>query len=363
MAYAERLKLIEEIKKIRESKVICYLTSIRPNSTAQMAEDAVRIFFDHLLLLPQRPAKKLDIFLCSNGGSGVVPWRLVSLFREFAEKIGVLIPYRAYSAATMLALGADEIVMHPFGEMGPIDPTVSNDYNPLDPQTHQRVGISVEDVKAYIGFVKETVGIRHEDELVKALEILAQKVHPLALGNVERFIAQSRMIARKILLTHMSEETSKHEIDETIDTLASKLYFHGHPINRKEAETELGLKIAKNIPPELEAAMWKLYLDYENELQNTVPFDPMAEIFRAAPDPALTPAGQMATIPPGISTTANSTLAIIESARLSSTFETERRFVVTSCGAQGEPLIRNETLAQGWKNQQAPVAAPSKSQM
>jgi len=37
----------------------------------------------------------------------------------------------------MLALGADEIVMHPFAEMGPIDPTVSNDFNPVDPTTQQ----------------------------------------------------------------------------------------------------------------------------------------------------------------------------------------------------------------------------------
>jgi ClpP class serine protease len=53
-----------------------------------------------------------------------VPWRLISLFREYAAKVAVLLPYRAYSAATLLALGADEIVMHPFAEMGPIDPTV-----------------------------------------------------------------------------------------------------------------------------------------------------------------------------------------------------------------------------------------------
>jgi hypothetical protein len=242
MAFADRLAIIKEIEELRRSKVISYLTSTRRGAGAQMAEDAVRELFDHLLLLPERPTPRLDIFLCSNGGSGVVPWRIVSLLREFATSIGVLIPYRAYSAATMLALGADEIVMHPFAEMGPIDPTVSNEYNPIDPQTHQRLGISVEDVKAYVGFIKETVGIRHEDELVKAIEILAQKVHPLALGNVERFIAQSRMIARKILLTHMQEEQSRHEIDETIETLASKLYFHGHPINRQEARVELKLK-------------------------------------------------------------------------------------------------------------------------
>ena len=57
----------------------------------------------------------------------------------------------------------------------------------------------MEDVTAYVNFIKDTVGITHEDELVEAIGILANKVHPLALGNVERFIAQSRMIAKKIL--------------------------------------------------------------------------------------------------------------------------------------------------------------------
>lgn len=226
MAFKERIELIKSIEKQRESTVLCYLTSLRPNLVAQMSEDAVRVFFDHLLLFRRRPVKKLDIFLCSNGGSGTVPWRLISLFREYAGKVCVLLPFRAYSAATLLALGADEIVMHPFAEMGPIDPTVTNEYNPIDPQTHRYLGISVEDVKAYIAFMKSTVGIHHEDELVKTIEILANKVHPLALGNVERFISQSRMIARKILMTHMNDETSKHKVDEIIENMASKLYFH-----------------------------------------------------------------------------------------------------------------------------------------
>src|SRR5207253_9880947 len=138
---------------------------------------------DHLLLFDGKPLPKLDVFLVSNGGSGTVPWRLISLFREFAKSIGVLIPYRAYSAASLLALGADEIVMHPFAELGPIDPTVSNEFNPKEDGTGRSLGISVEDVKAYVNFIKNTVGITHEDELIKAIEVLAKKVHPLALGN------------------------------------------------------------------------------------------------------------------------------------------------------------------------------------
>lgn len=235
MPFQKRIELIKKIAALRGSSVVCFLTSVRQNVPTAIAEDAVRVFYDHLLLLPSRPVDKLDIFLCSNGGSGTVPWRLVSLFREYAKSFSVLIPYRAYSAASLIALGADEIVMHPFAELGPIDPTVSNEFNPKEEGTGRRLGISVEDVKAYVDFIKETVGITHQDELVKAIEILANKVHPLALGNVERFLSQSRMIARKILGTH-KDEVEKHVIEDIVENMASKLYFHGHPINRKEAK-------------------------------------------------------------------------------------------------------------------------------
>jgi Serine dehydrogenase proteinase len=360
MAFEQRLKIISEIEELRQSKVIAYLTSLRPNLGAAMAEDAVRVIFDHLLLLPERPIPKLDIFLCSNGGSGVLPWRLVSLFREFATQIGVLIPYRAYSAATMVALGADEIVMHPFGEMGPIDPTVSNDFNPIDPQTHQRVGISVEDVKAYVAFIKDTVGIRHEDELIKSIEILANKVHPLALGNVERFISQSRMIANKILHTHM-HDADQHKVDEIVETLASKLYFHGHPINRTEAKNELGLKVAENPTPALETAMWKLYLDFETDLKNDQIYDPMSAIYNAAGQPVQPQPGNACIIPPGVNVELTDTFAIIESERLSSRFTGTRRLVVSAAGQQAEPLVRSEMISQGWTHQTAPAPVRKKA--
>jgi hypothetical protein len=336
----ERVELIKKIEVIRGSRVICYLTSLRPNVNASMASDAVRVMADHLNALDVRPVEKLDIFLASNGGSGTVPWRLTALFREFSKKFSVIIPYRAYSAATLLALGADEIVMHPFGEMGPIDPTVSNAFNPRE-KTGQPIGISVEDVKAYVSFIKDTVGIRHEDELVKAIEVLANNVHPLALGNVERFVSQSRMTAKKIMRTHMTE-ADEHVIDEIVENLASRLYFHGHPINRREAKHELKLKIAEDPSPELEATIWELYKSYEKEFENRDELRPVDDLLNSAIPPfngSHRPAApQPVPAPPVPPVAPNITLpfeirkrllfAMIEDGNLMSRYDMEKRYIL-----------------------------------
>ena len=57
MGFEQRIKLIEKIEQLRQSRVICYLTSVRPNIGVQMADDAVRVFFDHLLLLEKDQSK------------------------------------------------------------------------------------------------------------------------------------------------------------------------------------------------------------------------------------------------------------------------------------------------------------------
>ena len=348
MPFQQRIALIQALEQHRESRVICFLTSVRQGVPAQIAEDQVRVLFDHLQQIDPKPIPKLDIFLCSNGGSGTVPWRLVALFREFSQSFNVIIPYRAYSAASLLALGADEIVMHPFAELGPIDPTVSNDFNPVENTTGRKLGISVEDVRAYVNFIKTTVGITHEDELIKAIELLAQNVHPLALGNVERFLAQSRMIARKILKTHMVEEADDHKIGQIIENMASKLYFHGHPINRQEAKADLGLKVNVDLPTELQAAIWDLYLDFEAEFENRAEFNPVINL---ANQPNPQPGA-----PPQIPTYQCELLyAIIESSALSSAYRSKRKYTQLPTNQPGQTAVREDILAQGWNHSPAPA--------
>ena len=333
-----RIDLIAKLEKLRSSSVICLLTSLRPGVQGSISDDQVRVMFDHLLAINQRPIPRLDLFLVSNGGNGVVPWRLVSLFREFSKQFNVLIPYRAYSAATLLALGADEIVMHPFGELGPIDPSVSNDFNPKN-QQGQPIAISVEDVKAYVAFIKKTVGITHEDELVKTIESLCSQVHPLALGNVERFVSQSRMIATKVLKTHM-EGDADHIIDELVENMTSKLYFHGHPINRKEARQDLKLKVLDNPSRDLENTIWELYCDFEKDFENTEPFFPSGQLFTAF-------AGNMA-----LNTTESIDAELLHAAIQSKSIKSEFRssHKVTMTLTPNGPQLMDQVLSQGWRH-------------
>ena len=223
------------------------------------------------------------------------------------------------------------------------------------------MGISVEDVQAYVNFIKETVGITQDSELVRIIEILAHKAHPLALGNVDRFLSQSRMMARKILNTHMNG-VSERDIDEIIENMASKLYFHGHPINRREARNELRLKVADAPSLELEGLMWSLYKDYEAEFDNRTPFLPYGDLVAippapgpAAPAPMPHPMmpGMGGPMTPPVSQEYDLPLALIESGGISSRQTVKKRFTLHR-PQPGQAGIQEETLGLAWSHTPAP---------
>jgi len=270
MGREERKNLIDALQRERGgNRVIAYVTSTRPNLEVQMAMDVIPLFYNHLSAIETPPSEtKIDLFIHSNGGDGVVPWKLMTLMREFCSELNVLVPNRAFSAATLTALGADEVLMHPMGMLGPTDPTVTNEFNPPNERAPgQLLGISVEDVRSYIELVKEDVGIGHEDELVQAFIALANKVHPLALGNVKRSTSQSRMMGEKLLRSRKRTDLEAHEITQIITQLTSQLYYHGHPINRSEARDDLGLTFVKDPTPAVEKAMWSLFEAYAQDMR------------------------------------------------------------------------------------------------
>jgi hypothetical protein len=67
--------------------------------------------------------KDVLLFALSRGGSVEPAYQIAKLCKSFANKrFIVAVPRFAKSAATLIALGADEIHMGPLGQLGPIDP-------------------------------------------------------------------------------------------------------------------------------------------------------------------------------------------------------------------------------------------------
>lgn len=68
------------------------------------------------------PGPHLDLILHSPGGSAEAAASIVRYLRTKFTHIRVFVPLAAMSAATMVALAADEIVMGKHSQLGPIDP-------------------------------------------------------------------------------------------------------------------------------------------------------------------------------------------------------------------------------------------------
>jgi len=73
-------------------------------------------------------AQQINVLIHSPGGDGTVIEKMVDMCRTHLagdnKKLRVIVPNVAKSAATLFALGADEILMGHLSELGPIDPQV-----------------------------------------------------------------------------------------------------------------------------------------------------------------------------------------------------------------------------------------------
>jgi hypothetical protein len=265
---SNRKEIIQEIQNLRGSKVIVYFTGDRQPVVARIAEDAVRPIYDHLLINGYH--RKIDLFLYSRGGDVSVPWRIVSMFREFCDEFSVLIPYKAHSAATLLSLGADKICMDKKAELGPIDPTLVR--IGIGETAGPPKEISVEDVNSYISFIRDRANINDQSALAQAVSILANNLTPLVVGSVYRQNSHIRLVARK-LLTSRKRKMDEAKLTSIVETLSEKIYSHGHAIGRSEAK-EIGLPV-ELADKELENKIWELYLAYEDLLKLNEPIDPL----------------------------------------------------------------------------------------
>ena len=269
MGQSERQDLIRQIEAKRDTKLICYLTSDRPNASAEIKKDVKARFFEHLQRA--RPPR-VDVLMFTQGGETIAAFGLARLVREFADWVGVLIPDMCHSAGTLFALGADQIVMTRAASLSPIDPSIRGPLNPtieVNPGQRQLVPLSVESVAGFKTLVTEDWGIKADEPLAAILRALAERVHPLALGDVFRVRQQIEHLATQLLLEHRKDEDHAKHI---VDTLTKRLGSHDYLISRREARKLLLNQVAED-DEELEELILALYEDFSADMELGVPYD------------------------------------------------------------------------------------------
>jgi hypothetical protein len=254
MAIKERIKYLRELERVRGKPVIAYVTSPRNGAAGQIASDMVIELMSQLDLLPAS-TKELDLLIVSNGGDPTVAWRIVSLVRERVERFSVLVPQAAYSAATLIALGANEIVMHPHGNLGPTDPQI---------HSRDKPSFGSEDLAAFLRFAKEEVGITDQAQILSVFNHFCEEVGSVAVGIAARGAQLGVTMGEKLLSLHMKADADKAKARAISEKLTRDFFHHGYPVSRTEARS-IGLPVAERAP-EVERLMWKVWLDVCDEL-------------------------------------------------------------------------------------------------
>jgi len=279
MSRDERIKIIKEIEKKRNSRLIVYITGDRLGLETKISADIFPKLHKHLISIGNQ--KKIDLFLYSTGGITIAGFSLVNLIREFCERFCVIIPFKALSCATLIALGADEIIMSKMGQLGPIDPSLEHPLGPsiqIPGRGHALTRVNVEDVNAFIELAKEEFKLKSERSLVKSFELLASSINPLVLGAVQRSRAQIAFLASSLLKSHIND---KKRINKIVNTLIRKRFSHDYIINRKEAKEELLLNII-DTDEELMSLILTLFNLYNNIIKMDTPFHPEVSLGTAS---------------------------------------------------------------------------------
>jgi hypothetical protein len=112
---------VQQILSDHVLQAYCTLVLLEPDNPIDTT-DLDRVFSALSQLNPDR-SKDVMLLLLSRGGSIESAYQISKLCKSFSgNRFVAVVPRYAKSAATLIAIGADEIHMGPLGQLGPIDP-------------------------------------------------------------------------------------------------------------------------------------------------------------------------------------------------------------------------------------------------
>lgn len=233
-AHATRLKLYADLRKRIGKPILAYYTSF---NHPVMIDDSDAGMIEAVL---QRSDIRngFCLLLSSPGGDGLAAERIINICRSYSGISGysVIVANQAKSAATMISFGANEIIMSPTSELGPVDPQITMH------EGHGLKRFSVCNlVESYRELFAEAIATKGN------LEPFIQQLNHYDARDIKEFedaIQLSVDISVRSLMSGMMKGTSKKEIEKKLAIFLTpkEKKSHGRPIYHEEAR-ECGLNI------------------------------------------------------------------------------------------------------------------------
>jgi len=244
-----RKPLVQNLQKLLGAKVITYVASLYHPIPMIMNQD-IPLFED--LLRSTAGADEGYLIINSPGGDGNVAEKMIVMCRQrFTKSFKVIVPNFAKSAATMIALGSDKILMGYLAELGPIDPQIGNP-----------IGGGLLPARSFIDGLEM---IRHNiktkgDPVQMYLPMLSQ-IRPELIAQCQSAIDGSCEFAEKWLKEHMlnGKPDQAKQVAQWLSQ-GVKYKSHGKVIDYTEAHDVLKLDVEKiDQNSELWNNIWELY--------------------------------------------------------------------------------------------------------
>jgi hypothetical protein len=259
--FNQRIALIKEIEKITNRRLLVYIADIRKPEGMLSPEDKTG-FSD---LIEDVKEEEVDLLINSPGGFAEVAEVIVNMLRARFKSVRFAIPNMAKSAATLLVLSGDELIMDARSELGPIDPQV--EYPSIDGRKRE----AAEDILEGFKEAKEILASEGPAATPAFVPLLSKYTVGLLRG-CKNAMQLSKELAEKWLRKYMFGDAPESTIPKgVVDYFAvrSNSLSHNRAILVDKC-IELGIKVLDSKKEENSCIinnLWKLWCLYEVHLE------------------------------------------------------------------------------------------------
>lgn len=246
--YPSRQLLLREWSKLNQDRnVITYFSSFQ--HPAAMIDDRDRDTVESILQKVNHE-KDLDLIINSPGGKPLAAERIINICRSYSKNFRVVVPKLAKSAATMIAFGADSILLAETAELGPVDPQIV-----YKDQTGSQVTRSAYSIIKGVDEILAKINAQGSDKRVEGLLALLPPIDQPFLEECKIAQELSKDIAIRYLklttfkdLPERAKDKKQGDNRESIEEKIIKFlnpeqtFSHGRPIMYQEAKT-IGLNV------------------------------------------------------------------------------------------------------------------------